>query len=229
MKTTFYRTDILFFLLIYLLLFDPTSINAQKASNEFSFSVGPIFPNSGDMAALPGFNLQLDYKIMSKHFGVQIAFNGMVNPLDRDFLIKKNNASSMIKFPWSSITMMTKLVGRADFLKNKLLIDFNFGFGVMMTYFASQTYSYTENIDNQVWGIGVAAPNDFPSTFAYGGGVRINYKISKIGVFAGYDITTGNQRFMVVTTTLHPIEVTRELTTYRMTYSLINIGVTIII
>jgi len=227
MKTTFYRASIILFLLIYLLLFAATSVNGQKASNELSFSVGPIFPNSDDMEALPGFNLQLDYKIMTKHFGVQVAFNGMVNPLDRDALLKKHNASSMTNNPWPSITMMTKLVGRADFFKNKLLVDFNFGFGVMMTDFARQSYSYSEKFDNQLYGVGVAAPDDFPSTFAYGGGVRINYKISKIGVFAGYDITTGNQKFMVVSTRLNPIEVTRELTTYKLTYSLLNIGVTL--
>jgi hypothetical protein len=229
MKTTFYRASILLFLLIYLLLFSPTSIKGQKASNEFSFSVGPIFPNSDDMTALPGINFQLDYKLMNKHFGVQVALNGMVNSLDNDLLLKKYNASSMNDNVWPSITMMTKLVGRANFLKNKLLVDFNFGFGVMMTYFASQTYSYAERSDNQVFHIGVAAKNDFPSTFAYGGGVRINYKISKIAVFVGYDITTGNQRFELVSTSYFPIEVTRELTTFRLTYSLINIGVTIII
>ena len=169
MKTTFYRTSSLFFLLIYLLLFAPTSINGQKASNELSFSVGSAFPISDDMAALPGFSFQLDYKLMNENFGVQVALNGMVNSLDSDFLLKKYNASSMNNNKWYSITMMTKLVVREDFLEKKLLVDFNLGFGVMMTYFARQTYSYTEKFDNQVHGIGVAAQNDFPSTFAYGG------------------------------------------------------------
>ena len=228
MKAIFYGASILFFLLIYLFLFAPISVNAQKASNELSFSVGPIFPNSGDMAALLGFSFQLDYKLMNKHFGIQIALNGMANPLDSDFLLKKYNASSMNKTGWYFLTAMTKLVGRANFLKNKLLVDFNFGFGVMFTYFASQTYSYAEKFDNQVFHIGVAAQNDFPSTFAYGGGVRVNYILSDIAVFAGYDITTGNQRFALVSTSFYPLEVTRELTTFRLTYSLINIGLTII-
>jgi hypothetical protein len=132
----------------------------------------------------------------------------------------------MNKNGWYSGTMMTKFIGRANFLKDKLLVDFSFSFGAIITDYPSQIYSYPGLFyDHKSY---ISAHNQ--TTFAVGEGARINYIISDfVGVFAGYDIITGNQKFELVSTSFYPLEVTRELTNFRVTYSLINVGVTIFI
>jgi hypothetical protein len=227
MKTPFYPTSILFLTLSLLLLLGPISVSGQKASSELSLSFVSVLPSSAQMTALPGFSFQLDYKFMNKHFGMGLALNYMANSLDSEALLKKYNASSVSEKKWLSFTVMTKFVGRANFLKNKLLVDFSFSFGAMITDYPSQMYSYSEIFDNQLYYI---SAHD-QTTFAVGGGARINYIISDfVGVFVGYDIISGNQKFELVSTSFYPkTTVIRELTNFRVTYSLINVGVTIFI
>lgn len=230
MKNLFHYVSILFILFIILLLLASASVKAQSLSNELSFSVGTALPISDDMHAIPGFSFQLDYKIMNKNFGMQLALNRMNNHLDSDLLLKKHNASSMNDDKWASFSMMMKLVGRVNFLENKLLIDFNVGAGAMITYFPKQRYEYSGNVENQVDQIGVAAVNNNPTAFVFGIGGRANYNIHKdIGLFISYDFITGNQTYETVSTVLNPINVSYESVTYRISYSLINVGFTIFI
>lgn len=225
MKTLFHNVSILF---IILLLLASTSVKAQNVSNELSISAGLAIPGSNDMTALPGVSFQLDYKIMNKHFGMQMALSVIDNNLDSDLLIKNHQASSMTETKWRSFSMMMKLVGRANFLKNKLLVDFNFGVGAMISAFPSQTYSYTETAENQIYTIGVAADENNQTTFAFGAGAKVNYVLSEqLGVFASYNYLSGEQNYNIVTTTLSPLKVDKTLTNIKVSYSLINVGITL--
>jgi hypothetical protein len=136
----FYPTSILFLTLILLILLGPISAKGQKASSELSVSFVSVLPSSAQMTALSGFSFQLDYKFMNKHFGMGLALNFMANSLDSESLLNKYNASSMNKNGWYSGTMMTKFIGRANFLKDKLLVDFSFSFGAMITDYPSHIF-----------------------------------------------------------------------------------------
>ncbi len=225
MKTLFHYVSILF---IILFLLANTSVKAQNVSNELSFSIGSAIPISDDMTALPGINYQLDYKIMNKYFGMQMSFSVIDNNLDSDLLIKNHQASSMIEAKWLSFSMMMKLVARANFLNNKLLVDFNLGAGAMITAFPNQIYKYTVNAENQVYTTGVAADEDNQTAFVFGAGARVKYILSdeQLGIFASYDYLSGTQNYNIVTTILSPLSMDKTFTKIKMSYSIINVGVT---
>ena len=227
----------IYFLLILLFTFLHIESNAQL-SNEISYSVGPVFVpqetanpiyTSAAFVASTGVGIQLDYKLMSKYLGFEIAINYIMNPYDEAFASDVLNATSVNADKWLSIIGMVKIVGRTPAtINNKLFFDFNVGFGLNHGNFSNQVFTYSST-DNNLLNLDQIYSSEKRSTgFIWGGGVRANFKFDKsVAVFINYDLLVSNQNYTTNYVRIGPgISSTQRSTTIKKTYHTLLFGIT---
>lgn len=174
---------------------DSTTSIKKEYFNEFSLSVGPSFPGE-DMMATTGFAYQIDYKIMTDYFGMQISMYRLRNPMDEEKLKEVSGASSVSAGDWSSLCGTIKMFGRMKFIKKKLLIDLSLGFGAIKTQFPRQTYTYSSPSSGNISSVYSAYKN--VSSFVFAMGVRANFKAAhNVLVFVSYDALLTEQNYLL--------------------------------
>lgn len=224
------------FVLFSVFIFTLLTAQAQL-SNEISFAAGPVFVphatdnpifSSASFVASTGMGVQLDYKLMSKYLGFQIAINYFLNPYDQSFSKDVLNASAVNADWWLSLMGMVKIVGRTPAINDKLFFDFNIGFGLNHGNFSNQIFTYASS-DNNLLNIDQIYSSEKRSTgFLFGGGVRANYKLNQfVGIFINYDLLTSSQNYTINYVRIGPgVSSNQRSTTIKKTYHTFLFGVT---
>ena len=232
MKTPFNQTKIPFALLLFILLFSG-HVKGQL-SNEFALSAGPTFvPQSltdpfkdgATFMAKNGRGVQLDYKLMNKSVGIQLAITYLINNYDESYAKDISQATSYDGDTWYAISAMIKFVARAKAMKKKLFIDFSFGTGLLQGNFSQQSYTFVnETIQSRY----IYSPEKNASGMAFTAGIRASYAIKDyFRVFANYDYIYSAQNYSVVYQTIDSsgINSITESTRIKRNYSTLFFGI----
>jgi hypothetical protein len=193
-----------FYLLSIILLCLTSDVKAQL-SNEIALSVGPVFvpQSTTDMyvygatfIAKNGNGIQLDYKLMNRSVGIQLAVSYLINGYDPNYASNVLGASSYSDRTWYAITGLVKFVARAKAFKQKVFIDFSAGFGALQGNFPSQSFEYNDNSNPTSY---VYSPEQYSSGMAFSTGIRTSYAIRDyMSVFVNYDFIYSAQNYTVV-------------------------------
>jgi hypothetical protein len=206
-------------------------------SNEISFSYGSVFVpkvvdnpvySSAKFVAKTGMGMQVDYKLMSTYLGFQIAINYIINPYDDSFASDVMNAVSVDADSWLTLMGMVKIVGRTPAISNKIIFDFNMGFGLIHGNFSNQIFKYASSYNNLLSLDQIYGSEKRTTGFVLSTGVKMNYKFNNnIGVFASFNLLLANQNHTLNYVRIGPgISSRQRATTVKKNYFPLLFGVT---